>query len=145
MDSEEPGDYVNLLADFQAAGISVSVIGLGRPTDVDADFLRDVARRGGGDVYFCEDPNQLPQLFTLDTINQTRKPFILDPPTNWEIRLASQAISRDNVWRRFFLGRLQHYLHAARGRHGDDLDRRGRRAGTGVLAAGRGTLRRDRV
>ena len=47
-DAEEPGSYRKLLEHCTAAGISVSVVGLGQVTDPDAELLRDIAARGGG-------------------------------------------------------------------------------------------------
>src|SRR5207253_3658249 len=42
-DSEEPGDYKTLLAKCREAGITVSVIGLGKPTDQDGQLLEEIA------------------------------------------------------------------------------------------------------
>ncbi len=78
-DSEEPGKYKELLAAFEKMNITVSVIGLGTPTDSDADFLRDVARRGQGQISFTNDPHDLPRLFAQDTIAVTRSSFVEEP------------------------------------------------------------------
>ncbi|MCS7166493.1 MAG: VWA domain-containing protein [Gemmatales bacterium] len=75
-DAEEPGEYVKLLAALRNAGVTVSVIGLGTPKDVDAEFLRDVARRGGGNIYFTDKPEQLPLLFAQETFKIARSTFI---------------------------------------------------------------------
>ena len=47
---------------------SVSVIGLGSPTDSDAKFLEDIASRGNGRIFFNADPSQLPALFAQETV-----------------------------------------------------------------------------
>mgnify|MGYP005845067073 CR=1 FL=1 len=78
-DAEEPGDYVNLLAHCRAAGITVSVIGLGTPRDSDAALLQDVAARGGGRVFFTDKPEDLPRLFAQDTFAVARSTFLSDP------------------------------------------------------------------
>ena len=78
-DSENPGDYKNLLKDFAEVGITVSVIGLGTRTDSDAKLLEDVATRGGGSIMFTNDPNELPRLFSQDTMNVARNTFIKVP------------------------------------------------------------------
>ena len=78
-DSEEPGDYKTLLKECTKANITVSVIGLGLPTDSDADLLRDIAKHGHGKVYFTNNPNRLPQLFAQDTFLVARSAFISDP------------------------------------------------------------------
>ncbi|MEM6394517.1 MAG: VWA domain-containing protein [Planctomycetota bacterium] len=75
-DSEEPGRYRELLEKAAKANITVSVIGLGKPSDVDAPLLRDIAARGGGRVFFTEDPNKLPQLFAQDTFVVARSSFV---------------------------------------------------------------------
>ena len=78
-DAEEPGDYKRLVADFQSAGITVSVIGLGSETDSDADFLKDVAARGGGRIQFTTDVNELPRLFAQEAITVARSSFVNEP------------------------------------------------------------------
>jgi len=78
-DSEEPGRYKELIAKCEEAGITISVIGLGKPTDSDAELLRDIARRGGGRIFFTDDPGQLPRLFAQDTFVVARSSFIDEP------------------------------------------------------------------
>ena len=78
-DSEEPGAYMELLRQCEQAGITVSVIGLGKPTDVDADLLRDIAKRGNGQIFFTENAEDLPRLFAQDTIIVARSMFLDQP------------------------------------------------------------------
>ncbi|HEX7832949.1 MAG TPA: vWA domain-containing protein [Thermoanaerobaculia bacterium] len=78
-DSEEPGAYKELLEKCKAANITVTVVGLGKPDDVDAGLLNDIAVRGGGRIYFTEDANQLPRLFAQDTFIVARSTFIDEP------------------------------------------------------------------
>jgi len=78
-DSEEPGKYQELLARCQEAGITVSVIGLGKPSDIDANLLRDIANRGKGQIFFTENASELPRLFAQDTIVVARNTFLEDP------------------------------------------------------------------
>lgn len=78
-DSEEEGDYVTLLEKCRKANITVSVIGLGTEQDQDAGLLKDIARIGGGRVYFTEDPAQLPRIFAQDTFVVARSAFVHDP------------------------------------------------------------------
>lgn len=81
-DSEEPGAYKALLKKFRASGITVSVIGLGTDKDVDAALLEDVAKLGEGNVMFTSDAQELPRLFTQDTMTIARNTFIeADPET----------------------------------------------------------------
>ena len=75
-DAEEPGEYRELLAQCRIGNITVSVIALGKETDHDADFLKDVARLGGGICYFTENANELPRIFVEDTFAMVRNTFI---------------------------------------------------------------------
>ncbi|MDD3117612.1 MAG: VWA domain-containing protein [Victivallales bacterium] len=75
-DSEQPGKYKELLQKCAAAGISVSVIGLGLPTDGDALLLKDIALRGGGQCFFSAEASELPRLFAQDTFTVARNTFI---------------------------------------------------------------------
>ncbi|MEM9415978.1 MAG: vWA domain-containing protein [Planctomycetota bacterium] len=79
-DSVEPGAYKELLEHCSAANITVSVIGLGSPTDPHAVLLEDIARRGNGRIFFTKDAMNLPQLFAQDTFVVARSSF-LDEPT----------------------------------------------------------------
>jgi Mg-chelatase subunit ChlD len=75
-DSEQPGDYKNLLSQFEKAGITTSVIGLGTPTDQDSKLLEDIASLGHGNIMFTDDAEELPRLFTQDTMSVARSSFI---------------------------------------------------------------------
>jgi hypothetical protein len=78
-DSEEPGAYQELISKCQGAGITISVVGLGKPTDQDAELLRDIARRGGGQFFFTDNPEELPRLFAQDTFVVARSTFVDEP------------------------------------------------------------------
>jgi Mg-chelatase subunit ChlD len=78
-DAEEPGDYQRLLSTLTSIGITVSVIGLGKETDSDAAFLKDVAARGKGRIEFTESAEDLPRLFAQEAITVARSSFIPDP------------------------------------------------------------------
>lgn len=75
-DSEEPGEYKALTAEWTGAGGTISVIGLGSDSDSDAAFLMDLAARGNGSVFFTQDPNALPRIFCEDAIRYARKTFL---------------------------------------------------------------------
>jgi uncharacterized membrane protein len=78
-DAKEPGDYKNLIAEMAANKCTISAIGMGTDKDVDADFLKDVARRGGGRIFFNSNPNDLPGLFAQETVAVARSAFIEEP------------------------------------------------------------------
>jgi Mg-chelatase subunit ChlD len=94
-DSEEPGNYVELLRKCREAGITVSVIGLGTPADVDAKLLEDIAARGGGRIFFTDKAQELPRLFAQDTFSVARSTFIQDPidikPTAGLLQIAGRT------------------------------------------------------
>jgi Mg-chelatase subunit ChlD len=78
-DSEQPGNYKDLLEKCEKAGITVSVIGLGRETDQDGELLKDIARRGKGRIFFTDKPDELPRLFAQDTFVVARNTFLDEP------------------------------------------------------------------
>ena len=78
-DAEEPGDYQRLLDTLKPLGITVSVIGLGSESDPDAAFLKDVAARGQGRIYFAATADDVPRLFAQEAITVARSSFVTDP------------------------------------------------------------------
>jgi Mg-chelatase subunit ChlD len=82
-DAEEPKAYKEIVAQCRAEGITISVIGLGKDTDVDAELLKDIAARGGGRVFFSDQPDELPRLFAQDTFVVARSSF-LDERTDFK-------------------------------------------------------------
>ena len=78
-DAEEPGHYKDLLAEMTAAKCTVSVIGMGSDQDVDADFLKDIAKRGQGRIFFNADARELPALFEMETATIARSAFLEEP------------------------------------------------------------------
>jgi len=91
-DSEEPGDYKRLIEKAVATGMTISVIGLGKDTDVDAALLKDIAKRGGGEIYFTENAHDIPQIFAQDTFSVARSTFIKDA-TDFDLTAAFQNLS----------------------------------------------------
>jgi Mg-chelatase subunit ChlD len=79
-DSEQPEGCRELVSELAKAGVSVSVIALGDPTDTDSGFLRDLAQIGGGEIYFTIEADDLPRLFAQDTLSASRSAFV-DKPT----------------------------------------------------------------
>ncbi len=75
-DSEEPGEYRNLLAEMEKEGATVSVIGLGSRGDADATFIEDIAKRGKGRMFFTDVPGSLPNIFAQETVTVARSSFI---------------------------------------------------------------------
>jgi hypothetical protein len=59
-DSEQSDHYEEIVDKLREAGITVSVVGLGTDHDCDANLLKDIARRGGGECYFSDNPDEIP-------------------------------------------------------------------------------------
>ena len=78
-DSEQPDKYIELIRLSRQAGVTFSVIGLGSETDKDAEFLRDIAQRGEGRIFFTNDAGDLPRLFAQDAIEVARSSFVEEP------------------------------------------------------------------
>lgn len=78
-DSEEPGDYKNLVKTMTDNGCTISVIGLGTDKDVDSALLEDIAKRGNGRIFFSNEPMDIPKIFAQETVTIARSAFIKDP------------------------------------------------------------------
>ncbi len=95
-DSEEPGRYRELIREMTDAGATVSVIGLGEPSDSDAAFLMDIAARGNGRIFFNADPTALPALFAQETVAVARSAFLDEPvgitPTAGWLEIAARLL-----------------------------------------------------
>lgn len=75
-DSEEPGEYKQLLKRFETEKITVSVIGLGTEKDADANLLKEIATLGGGRIFFCNNAEDLPAVFAQETVSVARSAFL---------------------------------------------------------------------
>ncbi len=75
-DAEEPGRYRLLLEEAKNRNITVSVVALGSASDSDARFLKDVAKRGGGRIFFTKRADELPRLFAQDTLIVMKSAFV---------------------------------------------------------------------
>jgi hypothetical protein len=82
-DSEQSMHYEEIVDKLREADVTISVIGLGTEHDVDANLLKDIARRGSGECYFSNDPDEIPRIFAQDTFTIARSTFI-DQPTPFE-------------------------------------------------------------
>ena len=83
-DSEQSMHYEDIVDKLREAGVTVSVVGLGTDHDVDAELLKDIARRGGGDCYFSDNPDEIPRIFAQDTFTIARSTFV-DQPTPFQM------------------------------------------------------------
>ena len=67
-DAVDENDSRAIVATLRENNATLSVIALGTAADPDAGFLADLARIGGGSIYFSQNPKELPQLFSMDTM-----------------------------------------------------------------------------
>lgn len=78
-DAEEPTDYKSFVPSLVQAGVTVSVIGLGSPSDSDGELLREIARLGNGRVFFTTEASELPRVFAEETLQVARSSFVEEP------------------------------------------------------------------
>jgi hypothetical protein len=83
-DSEQSAHYEDIVDKLREADVTVSVVGLGTDHDCDANLLKDIAKRGGGECYFSNDPDEIPRIFAQDTFTIARSTFI-DQPTPFSV------------------------------------------------------------
>jgi Mg-chelatase subunit ChlD len=78
-DAEQSAHYQDIVTKCVAAGVTISVVGLGTEHDCDANLLKDIARMGGGECYFSDDPDEIPRIFAQDTFTIARSTFVDQP------------------------------------------------------------------
>ena len=110
--------YRELLQHCATAGITVSVIGLGQQTDVDAAFLEDIAKRGNGNIYFTDQPTELPRIFAQDTFTVARSTFV-EETTAVKVTGGVHAIGGQSAWAPYPVGGYNSHLPSTGGEHGD--------------------------
>ncbi len=102
-DSEEPGNYKELIRHCREAGMTVSVVGLGTTKDVDAKLLEDIAKRGEGQLYFTANADDVPRIFAQDIFTVARSTFI-DEPTSVKSTAAFTLLGGPTDWQPPALG-----------------------------------------
>jgi Mg-chelatase subunit ChlD len=83
-DAEQSDHYQDIVAKLLDADVTVSVVGLGTEHDCDANMLKDLARLGGGECYFSDNPDEIPRIFAQDTFTIARSTFV-DQPTPFSL------------------------------------------------------------
>ena len=78
-DAEQSPGYETIVDACRKAGITVSVVGLGTERDCDANLLKDIAKRGGGQCMFTNVAQELPRIFAQDTFMIARSAFLEEP------------------------------------------------------------------
>jgi len=95
-DSEEQLDSVAFVRTLSKQDIGLSVIGLGTPADVDAGFLKSLAKAGGGEATFTDRAGELPRIFSQEVIRVAERGFVAEPtPTRLLPDLVRLQLSPD--------------------------------------------------
>ncbi len=101
--------YPELAASCKAEHITVSTVAVGG--DADVELLKAMAAAGGGKFYLCEDPRQIPRIFTQDTMTHLGK-LVREQPfrprqaerhpmlAGWDVRLAPELLGYVRTLRR---------------------------------------------
>ncbi len=77
--SEGSGTAFDIVSTMLASRITTSVVGLGYESDKDVAFLKLLAERGNGRFYLTNDPMNLPQIFTTETMKVAQNSLIEEP------------------------------------------------------------------
>lgn len=73
------GTALDLVSMLLSDRVTTSVVGLGFESDKDVPFLKLLAERGNGRFYLTNDPANLPQIFTTETMKVAQSSLIEDP------------------------------------------------------------------
>ena len=73
----DPGDFPGIVAAMTRDKITLSSIAIGR--DADTEFMRNLARWGGGRAYIAKDLYSVPKIFTAEALMAVRA-FIVEEP-----------------------------------------------------------------
>lgn len=75
-DSEEQEGCRELIAELAREKVTTTVVALGRESDPDVEFLKDVARLGKGRYYITHQATTLPRIFTREAILASRSQVV---------------------------------------------------------------------
>jgi Mg-chelatase subunit ChlD len=73
----DPGDFRGIAATMARDRITISTVAIGR--DADLEFMRNLARWGGGRSYVAKDLYSVPKIFTAEALMAVRS-FIVEEP-----------------------------------------------------------------
>jgi uncharacterized membrane protein len=73
----DPGDFRGIVAAMAQSKVTLSTVAIGR--DADLEFMRNLARWGGGRAYVAKDLYSVPKIFTAEALMAVRS-FIVEEP-----------------------------------------------------------------
>jgi len=71
-DCDEQEGCFEIAAQLRKLGVTLTVVGIGRPDGIHAPFCQQLAKIGGGNYYVARSARDLPKLFTADVSIMTR-------------------------------------------------------------------------
>lgn len=71
-DCDEQEGCFEIAAQLRRLGVTLTVVGIGRPDGIHAPFCQQLAKIGGGNYYVARTAHDLPKLFTADVSIMTR-------------------------------------------------------------------------
>ncbi|MFN3420459.1 MAG: VWA domain-containing protein [Armatimonadota bacterium] len=71
-DCDEQEGCFEIAAQLRRLGVTLTVVGIGRPDGIHAPFCQQLAKIGGGNYYVARSARDLPKLFTADVSVMTR-------------------------------------------------------------------------
>jgi Ca-activated chloride channel homolog len=77
--AEGSGSALDLASMMLTSRVTTSVVALGYESDKDTPFLKLLAERGNGRFYLTNDPLNLPQIFTTETMKVAQSSLIEEP------------------------------------------------------------------
>lgn len=72
-----PAEFERLASEIVDAGITISTVAVGR--EAGAEVLKELARIGRGQYYYCDDPKDVPRVFALETASASKLGIIEKP------------------------------------------------------------------
>ena len=73
----QPGDFQGIVQQLSAQQVTVSTVAVGQ--DCDQELLANMARWGRGRFYFTADANDIPQIFTKETMTASKSSLVEEP------------------------------------------------------------------
>lgn len=97
-----PGDFEGMAAQMAASRITLSTVAVGQGAH--AELLENLARVGNGRYYFCDDPQNIPQIFAKETVTASKSAINEQPFVPQVVRPSAVLNDLDLTAAPFLLG-----------------------------------------